>query len=570
MKRIFILLLTIVCLGFTASKTEYPQSYFRSPIDDKILLSGTFGELRSNHFHSGIDIKTGGVSGKNIYAVADGYISRINISPNGFGKALYIIHTNGYTSVYGHLSGFTKEVHNFVRQEQYKREVFALNLYPGKDQFVIQKGQIIALSGNSGGSNGPHLHFEIRDSRTEMPINPLLFGFDIKDFTRPKITGFKLYPMNGLSKINHVNEELKMKVGGWGLLHHVINDTIFVSGDIGFGIQTHDLLNGTNNRNGVYAIKLTLDSTLIYKHHLETFSFAETNYINSLIDYAQYVDTKQRYQRSIHDPGNKLSIYDSISNAGMINFSDSLYHYLTYEIKDVHGNIAILNCVLKSTDADSRPDIADTSSVQNWFIFDKQNEFENEMVKLEFRSGTFYKSFEFNYSTTVSPINSYAKLHQIHNNKIPLHKTYKLKIKADNLSANLQDKAIIIEIDKDEINAVGGNYKDGFIVSSVRNFGNFTIVVDTIKPTIKALNIHNKKNISDYKFIIFEIADELSGINSIRATINDKWILMDFDPKNERLVYEIDSLLEKGWNDFRLEVKDEKNNMAVFKAQIEF
>lgn len=570
MKRIFILLLTIVCLGFTASKTEYPQLYFRSPIDDKILLSGTFGELRSNHFHSGIDIKTGGVSGKNIYAVADGYISRINISPNGFGKALYIIHPNGYTSVYGHLSGFTKEVHDFVRQEQYKREVFALNLYPDKNQFVIQKGQIIALSGNSGGSNGPHLHFEIRDSRTEMPINPLLFGFDIKDFTRPKITGFKLYPMNGLSKINHVNEELKMKVGGWGLLHHVINDTIFVSGDIGFGIQTHDLLNGANNRNGVYAIKLTLDSTLIYMHHLETFSFAETNYINSLIDYAQYVDTKQRYQRSIHDPGNKLSIYDSISNAGMINFSDSLYHNLTYEIKDVHGNIAILNCVLKSTAADSRPNIADTSSVQNWFIFDKQNEFGNEMVKLEFRSGTFYKSFEFNYSTTESPINSYAKLHQIHNNKIPLHKTYKLKIKADNLSANLQDKAIIIEIDKDEINAVGGNYKDGFIVSSVRNFGNFTIVVDTIKPTIKALNIHNKKNISDYKFIIFEIVDELSGINSIRATINDKWILMDFDPKNERLVYEIDSLLEKGWNDFRLEVKDEKNNMAVFKAQIEF
>ncbi|MCP4550947.1 MAG: M23 family metallopeptidase [Bacteroidetes bacterium] len=571
MKKISILLLAIICFGFTPLKTDYPKSYFRSPTEGRMLLSGTFGELRSNHFHSGIDIKTGGVSGKNIYAIADGYISRINVSPTGFGKAIYIIHPNGYTSVYAHLSKFSQQVHDFVRQEQYKREVFSLNLYPDKDQFVIKKGQIIALSGNSGGSDGPHLHFEIRDSKTEMPINPLLFGFDVTDFIRPKITGFKLYPMNRSSKINQLNEELALKVSGGGLLHYVKNhDTINVSGDIGFGIQTHDLLNATNNRNGIYTLKLMLDSVLIYKHHLETFSFSETRYINSLIDYAQYIETKQRYQRSILDTGNKLSIYDSVYNAGIVNFSDSLYHNATYEVKDAHGNIAVLSCVLKSSPSKSLSSKDDTSRVQNWFEYDKQNSFENEAVKIEFRTGTFYNSFDFDYSTTDSPIESYAKLHKIQNARIPIHKSFILKIKPKNLAVSLQDKALIVEVDKDGINAVGGNYKDGFIVSRPSNLGNFTVVVDTIKPTIKALNIHNKKNISAYTFIIFEVFDKLSGISSYRATLNDKWILMEYDPKNNRLVYEINKITKKGWNNFELEVKDAKNNIAEFKAQIEF
>ncbi len=570
MNRLLFLVISFLWFVNLSAQKEYPINYFRSPVDYRILLSGTFGELRSNHFHSGIDIKTDGIIGKNVYAIADGYIARISVSGTGFGKALYIKHPNGYTSVYGHLHQFSDTIAKYVKKQQYKRERFGIGLYPPAEMFVVKKGDIIAQSGNSGGSDGPHLHFEIRDSGTEFPINPLLFGIRAKDDIRPKITGFRLYPLNEKSRIEGKNRILEKKIQGSGVKNRLKrNDTIEVSGSIGFGIKTYDLLNDTYNRNGVYSIKLWIDSNLIYSHRLEKFSFAETKYINSLIDYSEYIENRQRFQRSIVDPGNKLSIYDEVINNGVYDFTDSAYHQFVYELKDVSGNTSKLTGVLKSTPNMDTATYARSQKV-HWFDFDKNNEFKADGIALSFKKGSFYCSFDFEYEVAKSPVDSYSKLHHIHTRKFPVHKAFEIRIRTDSLAPGLQVKALIAKIVDKEIEAVGGAYKDGFVVGSSASFGDFTIVVDTINPEISALNIHNGKKISGYKHISFEIKDEFSGISSYRGTLNGAWILMEYDPKNDKLIYQIDDRMKKGKNQIRLEVKDAKENLAVYEAEIEY
>lgn len=569
MLKIYSLLISLCFFVSLSAQQKYPQSYFRPPVDFKMLLSGTFGELRADHFHSGIDIKTEGVSGKKVHAVADGYIARISVSGTGFGKALYMVHPNGYTSVYGHLSKFAEPIDKYVRSEQYKREQFKVTLYPPKEMFVINKGDVIALSGNSGGSDGPHLHFEIRDSGSEIPINPLLFGFKVKDLIRPKITGFRLYPMEANSEVMGKNEDRDLKVEGWGLNYRIgKNDTINVSGKIGFGIQAHDLLNDSNNKNGVYSIEFKIDSNLIYSHHLEKFSFNESKYINSLIDYAEYVGSKKRYQRTIIDPGNRLNIYDIVENQGTFNFSDSLFHPFVFELKDAQGNTSRLSGVLKSSPV--KDHIIQTIVTENWFDFDTENEFKTENIELHFDKGSFYRSFEFCYDSSIAPPEAYSDLHKIHQKSFPVHRPYDVKIKTLNLPENFEQKALIAKMEDGKIGAVGGSYKDGFVVGKLGSFGDYLIVVDTIAPEIKALNIHDGKKISGYKRISFEVKDELSGIGSFRGTLNGKWILLDDDPKNNRLTYQIDERMNKGINHLRLEVKDNKDNLAVFEADIEY
>jgi len=558
-----------LCINLNAQQ-NYPTNYFGSPVEFRILLSGTFGELRSNHFHSGIDIKTQGVEGQNVHAVADGYISRISVSGTGFGKALYVSHPNGYTSVYGHLSAFSDSIGIYVKSQQYQKEQFTVTLYPPKDMFVVKKGEIIAKSGNSGGSDGAHLHFEIRESRTEFPINPLLFGFKVKDLTKPRILGLRFYPVNGNSSVNKHSKIFDVDVKGWGMNHKIVKyDTLQVSGKIGFGINAYDMLDDSNNKNGVYSIQLWIDSTLIYSDHLEKFSFDETKYINSFIDYAEFIQHKKRYQRSIIDPGNRLSIYDDVLDQGIYNFTDSSYHKFKYELKDAAGNISQLTAVLKSLPPKDSIESA-VIGMDNWFVYNSENKFETDSIKLDFDKGTFYRSFKFEYQKDKSPKGSYSALHKIHTENVPLHKSYEIKIATNNLPKQLQGKALIAQLSKDGVQAVGGIYTDGFVVGKASNFGDFMVVVDTIRPTITPLNINKDKNGTSYKFINFLIKDELSGIKSYRGTLNNKWILMDYDPKNDKLSYRVDELLKKGKNNFKLEVKDAKDNTSIYEAEIEY
>lgn len=325
-KIIFLLIVLTHSIGF--SQKNYPTDYFRSPLDIPVVLSGTFGELRSNHFHAGLDIKTQRKNGLKVYATADGYVSRIKVGLWGYGKVIYINHPNGYTTVYAHLSKFGDGIEEYVKNIQYEKESYETgNIFPKKGEIPVKKGQVIAYSGSTGGFVPPHLHYEIRDTKTEHIINPLLFGVPAQDSVAPRVTKLMGYPMYSDSRINGNNRKLslplkkKKKADSINFNAEYITNRITASGEIGFGLTTWDRLGKALNKNGVFSIEMKVNGSRHYYHDLETFSFAESKYINLLIDYPHYKKYKTRVQQTFKHPANQLSIYEDLIANGVITMN---------------------------------------------------------------------------------------------------------------------------------------------------------------------------------------------------------------------------------------------------------
>jgi len=554
-------------------------------MDNRLLLSGTFGEIRSNHFHSGIDIKTGGVEGSPVYAVADGYVSRIKVSAYGFGKVIYVTHTNGYVSVYAHLSRFNQVIGDYIRKEQYRRENFEIELFPSETAFPVKKGEIIAYSGNSGSSGGPHLHFEMRDGASQEPINPLLFGYEVKDFIKPAISSVKIYPEDEYSAINGKNKSVRYLVEGWGAEHRFAgNPVIKLKGNISFAIQAHDQQNDTDNKNGLYEIKLFIDSKEVFGIKMESFAFEDTRYVNSLIDYEEYARNNVRLQQTRIDPGNKLDIYGETLNKGVYIFDDTLTHAIRYEVTDVAGNKSVLAFRAKAEKA-VNPEVNSSGfqvpgsnqteknsqfQISN-FNYATPNSFYNGSVSLTAPRGVFYDSFTFVYDSAKQIPGTYSVVHRIHDRYTPVHDYMTLSIKPANLPEGLREKALVVKVKDDGINyaSAGGEWEsNGRITAKIREFGDYTVAVDTIPPKIKAIRPETFFKMAGVREIRITISDELSGIASYRGMLNGKWILMEYDAKNDVLVYTVDELLLPGKNTLLLEVRDGKRNRALYSAQI--
>ncbi len=554
---------------YAASQDQYPKNYFRSPVDFAITLSGTFGELRSSHFHSGIDIKTGGVSGKNVYAVADGYVSRIKVSATGFGNTLYVTHPNGYVSVYAHLSRFNKDIAPYVKAKHYKHESFELNVFPDKDQIIVKKGEVIAYSGNSGGTMGPHLHFEMRLESTQTPVNPLLFGYEVKDYIRPEIHWLKVIPSGPGSLVDGQTDAKVFKVDGWGEQHRIKNsDTILISGPFSLAVNTYDKLNGANNKNGVFEILLNVDSLPVYQHDLEKFDFVESRYINSLIDYGEYMDNRKHYQRTEIDPNNKLSIYGDVLNGGILYFDDTAFHRLEYVIRDFEGNVSKLPIVIQAspyTDPAGFP----PPSAAVYFSIEAKNEFSAENIDLSLPGSCLYRDLWFEYSYDSMPAGAFSRIHMLHNDRTPVHKYFTVDVVPDSIPKQT-DKLLLARItDKGDFISYGGKWEDGYLKASIRAFGSYTVLLDTLPPKVESVNISSGQIKADRKTIKLTISDELSGIKKYRATLNGNWLLMEYDAKNNLLTYHIDERLHKGRNEFILEVIDQRENITVFRKTLD-
>ncbi len=544
-----------------AGKT-YPATDFVPPLSLPPSLAGSFGEIRGGHFHSGLDYRTNQREGYPVYAAADGFISRLRVQIGGFGNAVYINHPNGYTTVYAHLQRLNTRLARVVKDYQYRIKSFDVDFPLMPIEIPVKKGEVIAWSGNTGSTGGPHLHFEIRDSKTEETINPQLFGIDIPDRIKPSIDGLYMYRLNGLPFNENTPRQYFELNGSDGTYHLNQSPVINFSGDIGFGIITYDR-QPAGNKNGVYSIELQLDGNTIYLSALGRFAFNNSRAVNSHIDYPSLILYGRTIQKSFVEPGNPLGIYKTAVNRGVINLTDDKVHDMTYLVKDVKGNTSTLTFKIKY----NPQSVIKAKEVQpgvKKFAYNQVNEYSTENMKLVIPKGTLYSDIDFNYDLAPKRRGTWSAVHKIHTRLIPLHSNYELWIKADtSLPPHLQNKTLIVDT---RGISQGGTFENGFVKGSPRTFGDFYITLDTIAPVIRPVNISDGKSMAGLSRISFKISDNLSGIRSFTGTIDGQWVLMEFDAKTASLWHTFDDTTAPGKHHFQLVVTDMKLNSKTYNA----
>lgn len=548
-----------------SSIAQHPKDFFRSPLDIPLFLSGNFGELRSNHFHSGLDLKTQGVENKPVYATADGFVSRIKIQAGGYGKAIYLKHANGYTTVYGHLNNYSDSIAKFVKAEQYKKESFEIELFPDSHLFRVKKGDVFAFTGNTGSSGGPHLHFEIRDTKTEIAYNPLFFGFDVKDKIPPAITSLTIYNFDENSRKSWKSKKTYAVTKTEN--KYVVNGgkPIPIGGITGFGLEVYDQSDGADNHNGAYSIELLKDSSRIYFHKIDEMPFHLSRFINSHIDYEEKVLNKNAVQKSFVEPGNQLKIYETKITAGKTLIETGKKYKFSYVVKDVAGNTSTLEFTIEGT-VKAEIVMNDTLAAKP-FYFDSVNTFRANGIELLMPDFALYRDIDFSYSVKPKTKQTYSAIHNIHKNTEPLQREYRLSITPDSVPDNLKDKLLIISFNSNG-NPVseGGKLENGIVNTKPKSFGSFAVMADTTKPKITPVNITHDGDLSAAKTIKIKITDNLSGISYYRGSIDGRWILMEYDSKNSLLTYTFDKILSKGNHYFELMVTDAKQNSSKYEA----
>tara|TARA_B110000285_G_scaffold148176_1_gene165388 strand:+ start:998 stop:2692 length:1695 start_codon:yes stop_codon:yes gene_type:complete len=547
----------LILVSFVSySQKKYPPNYFQSPLDIPIVLAGTFGELRSNHFHAGIDIKTQGKEGLKVYAVAEGYVSRIKVQQYGYGKAIYVTHPNGYTSVFGHLSKFKKEIESFIQTIQYRKENYETgNIYPKKDQFIIKKGEVIAFSGDTGGSGAPHLHFEIRDTRTEKIINPLFFGLQVPDVLVPTIRTLQIYPLSENARIYQQNNStaIPFKKTGKGMY---TAERISANGVIGFGISVYDKLNGAHNKNGIYSLEMLVNGKRYYYHDVETFSFSESKFLNLLIDYEYYKKYRRKIQKLFKEDKNKLSIYESLINNGKVNIQEGMNYTVEIIAKDYQGNQSTLKIPVigqpNNTILKKEKDTTNYKIIANNF-----QRFTENNVTIAFPKNTFYADTFIDFKVD-------AGIAQVHMPVIPLDKSYTLTFDVSQYTSLEKEQLYIANLEYPKYpRYVYTKKKESTFYTTTKTLGTYTLRKDSLSPEIKMLYISNNQWVSKAKTLKLKISDIDSGINNWSATIDGKWVLMRYNHKKNILTYNFsDKKLFGSKHIFKIVVSDNVGNTS--------
>jgi len=574
MKKTYRLLsLLSLFLGFTSinlqaqhkdimTSRDYPQGYFRNPLNIAMDASGTFGELRATHFHAGDDYRTQQRVGLPLHAAAEGHVSRVRVQIGGGGNSVYIDHPNGYTTVYLHMDKFNDALTNIVRAEQYKQQRFDVDINVEPGVVKLTKGQHIGNAGNTGASGGPHLHFEIRDTKTQRPLNPQLFGLRFNDRFLPTINNIMVYDLNDDLFNEHTpRRAMQVKAVGNGMYTLAQNTPIKVNSKFGLGINSIDRHRAGGFQNGVYSIELFIGGEAVSTVVFEELDFNTSRGIHAYIDYPYWRKTKAKVQKSFKDPGNPIEIFKILKNEGVISLADDKVYDAKYVVKDIAGNCSELNFKIQNSTTTQTPQ--KRLGVQ-LFKYNTENTFGNDDMQLNMPKDVLYGDLDFTYDTSPQPTGGYSLTHHIHNNLIPLFSTYNLRIKPTNLPPHLEGKALLASV---ENGSEGGKFEDGWVTVNTRNFGRFYVAVDTVAPTITPRNLSNGKNVSAQTKIDFTIRDNFSGIQSFNGYIDNQWVLMEYDPKNRHLWHTFDASLSKGQHTFKLVVTDWKDNEQVYEAK---
>jgi len=563
-------LIVLILGGFSLQSMSQPRFDtlgWRPPVDIPITLTGNFGELRADHFHAGIDIKTQGHEGLKIYAVQDGYISRIKISPVGYGKSIYITHADGYTSVYAHLKELNIQLEKYIRKVQYQRESFDVDVFPEPNELPVKKGEIVALSGNSGSSGGPHLHFEIRETKSSKPMNGLFLGYKIPDHLAPKMSYLYVYPQDNSSWVENSTESQLFslqKLNNRYKLRH--GDTLQANGNIGLGIKADDLLDGATNLCGVYQFKVLVDDSLYFMDQFDGVSFSESRYVNSLMDYEEFVENKRKLYKLYVEPNNKLSIYQQAKNQGTVFVKPGKVSKISVQTYDAYKNKSELVFYLEGNKKKIASETQKNVMVVPW---QEPFRFDSSGVVLKLPSKSLYDTLHFEFSID----NSFTKgllspVFNIHRAATPIHEEYSLSLPYKEVADTLKDKLLMVFVDGEKLHALGGTAVNGKVEAQLRGFGPFAVSIDTVAPVIKPKNgLAKNKDLTSAKKIQFEITDNLSGIKNIQGTINGKWVLFEWDPKNDLLSYEMDENTPKqGAFEVKVVAVDAKGNKAIYQT----
>ena len=562
LRSLLVLLALAVSMG--AAAQSYPQ--YGKPVDYPIQLSATFGELRPNHPHSGLDIKTQGVEGKKVYAVADGYVSRIGVSPYGYGNVLYVTHYDGYTTVYAHLQRFKGDIAKYVKQNQYKNKRYTVQIYPEKDQFPVKKGDVIAYSGNTGGSGGPHLHFEIRDVN-ERPVNPMFFGYNVEDNIRPVIRGVLVYPLGDESTLEDGINPLFFSLDEGKNGRYNLKECEFVhgNGELSFGVCTYDLVGTSTNKDGPYYYELYLDDELAFQVEADCFSYSEQRYVNSLIDYRHYKEKKVSYVRTDIDSNNKLRMIKKKNGTVKVAEGDTVN--VCFKISDYMGNssTASFKLVGVAPVEVERPEhrrseyfVKADGSLNNNITIDDFN------VSME--DGTLFRD-EWIPTGQRDETGCCSRIYRFGDEGMTTFKKFTVRIRPNEEWAS-NSKLYIASIDNNgKVSSLGGKMINGWMEVKTYTMGEYTIKVDSVAPTVKASNFKDGQSVKALKSLRFKISDDMTGIETYDIYLDDVWVLGQYDAKNNLLYYEFDEKMKKGTNNVKVVVTDGVGNKKTLKVK---
>lgn len=549
---------TLVLPAQTMPVANYPQGYFRNPLNVPISLSGNFGELRPNHYHMGVDIRTLQKENLPVYAAADGYIAKIKIEPAGFGRAIYINHPNGYTTLYAHLNDFFPELDAFVKQQQYQQEcwdVFLEDIPP--DLFPVTKGDFIAYSGNTGGSQAPHLHFEIRKTIDDVNVNPLLFGFPLPDITKPVIIRLALYDRTRSTYEQYPKiVPLKKNVSGYITVPSLIKTS---SPKISFAISAFDTHTGSANQNGIYEAWLYDNDTLITGFRMDNISYDDTRYLNAHIDYKTRAGGGPYLQHVSQLPGYLNSIYANIKGDGVIDISDSAVHNMKIVVKDTYENTSELMysvqyngpspIIQPPADKLFYPGLIDGYEAGDCEFFIDENCL-YDLVHVKY-------SRAFSASLTVfSPVHNIGALH------IPLQDSFVVRIKPTS-AVSLKKEHIVMQrsgVSGKSVQKV--EWHNDWATARFRDFGSFQLLLDEEPPVITAFGIVNGANLSKATRIAFTVNDNYGRCKNFRAELDGKWLRFTND-KGRTYIYRFDDMCPPGRHELKVTAEDEAGNRAT-------
>ncbi|MBL7694184.1 MAG: M23 family metallopeptidase [Ferruginibacter sp.] len=560
-KLLYILLLFLLLPPaiYAQPLPEYPKGYFIWPLDLTPEIVANFGELRVNHYHMGLDCRTAQKQNLPVYAVADGYISRIKIEPLGFGRAIYIDHPNGYTSLYAHLNDFFPELEQYVKEQQYKLKSWAVDLHFTPGQFPVEKCKFIAYSGNTGASQGPHVHFEIRDSKTEKVLNPTLFGLPLPDTIAPDIMRLAIYDREQSS---YEQSPRIFSLVRKDSFYTTVPPIIKVDArELSFGISASDRCNGSSNRNGIFSATLYENNQPVSGFRMNNIGYDETRYLNAHIDYKLRSGGGPMIQHITRLPGYPDGIYSAFSNNGLISITDTLVHFLRITVSDADGNSSDLLFGIQSDSSAGNPTAAKTGTDQRpLFSPGNINVFENDNIRFYLPANCLYDSFRFSYSES-KPKTGYP-VYQLHNASIPLHSYFPVTIRG---ASSMPGKTVIHRFangrhDYSKAEPVQNGKESGWYKAWFRDLGSFQLMVDSIPPVITPIGFKEKMNAAKLKQLVFVVTDNTEDIKQFTATLDGNWLRFSND-KGRRFVYEFDERCGPGEHELKIVAEDQVGNV---------